>query len=53
MARETGGAVFEVKNGQTLETIYAEIEDLWKLNTISGIRRDGLRPTGNITRSNW
>jgi VWFA-related protein len=28
MARETGGAVFEVKNGQTLETIYAEIEDL-------------------------
>ncbi len=28
MAKETGGVVFEVKNGQTLESIYAEIEDV-------------------------
>jgi len=28
MAKETGGAVFEVKNGQTLESIYTEIEDV-------------------------
>jgi VWFA-related protein len=28
MARETGGAVFEVKNGQTLQSIYTEIEEV-------------------------
>jgi VWFA-related protein len=28
MTKETGGAVFEVKNGQTLEAIYGQIEDL-------------------------